>query len=1106
MPAGQHPLIVVGLLTLSFFARADAQDSGYDPKIAGPSREGELGIASFRLPEGVKAELFAAEPLLANPVAFSIDEHGRIYVCETFRHSIAATDNREHMNWLDDDLAARSVEDRVAMFRKYLPAEELERYTVDHDRVRLLVDEDGDGKADRATVFADGFNGLADGIGAGVLARGGDVWYACIPSLWKLRDTNGDGKADEREALHTGYGVHVSFLGHDLHGLTMGPDGLIYFSIGDRGLNVQTREGTNLLNLDSGAILRCEPDGSHLEIVANGLRNPQELAFDEFGNLFTGENNSDGGDQARVVWVVPGGDYGWRIGYQYLEKPILRGPWHSEHLWHLHETSIQPKYIVPPVGHLANGPSGICYNPGVTALPDRFAGSFFLSDFKGNKGVSGVHSFRVRPKGAGFELAEHGHFIWGVAVTDVDFGPDGAFYLSDWVEGWKKPNKGRIYKFADPAKAADPRVAEVRRLIAEGFGERPTPELVGLLAHADLRIRREAQFALAKRGEEGLRALVGVATASGKALPRIHAIWGIGQVARAGKPQEGAVLIPLLADSDAEVRAQAAKVLGEIRLEGAADGLIRLLKDEAPRARLFAAIALGRLDLPRAIEPLAAFLAENADRDPYLRHAGVMGLSGPRSIGEIGKVAGHSSASVRLAAALALRRNASPKLASLLGDREPLVAAEVARGLYDAQVPGGMEALAAAEPATSGETLEPVLRRIVWACARVGGAEQAGRLAKLLAAEGTPELIREEALAALRDWDQPIGRDPVTGLWRPAPARSREVAAAALAPRARALLAGADDDILPMAIEAAAKLGLREAAPELRRWAVEGPKRIKIAALRALDSLADPELGSAVVKAARDKDAAVRGEALGLLAKLDRGQALAVAAEVLADDGSPTPMRQAAAKSLGVIPGEASVRLLVAGLDRLIAGEFPADAQLELLDAARARDSEVVRGRLDAFEKGRAGAGPIAPYRECIQGGDAEKGRALVRSNTSLACLRCHVVEGEGGEVGPHLDAIGSKQTPEYLLESIVAPAAKVAEGFETLVLSLSDGRVVSGVLKKDDGKTISLATAEGKLVEVDKADVEEQARGGSAMPEDLLKFLTKEELRDIIAYLSNRK
>src|SRR5262249_11952435 len=151
----------------------------------------------------------------------------------------------------------------------------------EHDRVRLVEDSDGDGVADKASVFADGFHDAAAGIGSGVLARKDNVYYTCIPDVWLLRDTKGTGPADVRQSLHTGYGVHVAFLGHDAHGLKFGPDGKLYFSIGDRGLNVKTLDGKTLSVPDCGSVLRCDPDGTNLEVVATGLRNPQCLAFDD---------------------------------------------------------------------------------------------------------------------------------------------------------------------------------------------------------------------------------------------------------------------------------------------------------------------------------------------------------------------------------------------------------------------------------------------------------------------------------------------------------------------------------------------------------------------------------------------------------------------------------------------------------------------------------------------------------------------------------------------------------------------------------------------------------------------------------------------------------
>src|SRR5262249_3851577 len=161
--------------------------------------------------------------------------------------------------------------------------------------------------------------------------------------------------------------------------------------------------GKVLSNPDSGAVLRCNPDGSELEIVAMGLRNPQELAFDQYGNLFTGDNNADHGDAARWVYVVEGGDSGWRLGNQELHFPTDLGMWNKEKIWHLQHEG-QPAHVVPPVAHIANGPSGITYHPGVTQLPERYKDHFFLCDFRGTGGISGIHAFQLKPRGATFEF------------------------------------------------------------------------------------------------------------------------------------------------------------------------------------------------------------------------------------------------------------------------------------------------------------------------------------------------------------------------------------------------------------------------------------------------------------------------------------------------------------------------------------------------------------------------------------------------------------------------------------------------------------------------------------------------------------------------------
>ena len=110
-------------------------------------------------------------------------------------------------------------------------------------------------------------------------------------------------------------------------------------------------------------------------------------------------------------------------------------------------------------------------------MPTKYQGHFFLSDFRGGSGASGIHTFTLKPKGASFELVGAEQFIWNVLATDVQFGVDGGIYLSDWVEGWGLPGKGRIYRVHDPVLDQDPLVRETKKLIAEDFSQRPVGDL-----------------------------------------------------------------------------------------------------------------------------------------------------------------------------------------------------------------------------------------------------------------------------------------------------------------------------------------------------------------------------------------------------------------------------------------------------------------------------------------------------------------------------------------------------------------------------------------------------------------------------------------------------
>ncbi len=1104
-----HRAILILCLLSPAFCPAQ-EPSKYDPPIAAASNEAKLAIARFQVPEGFVVKLAAAEPLLANPVAFCVDPQGRVYVCETFRQQKGVEDNRYHMGWLHDDLAARTVEDRVRMFRKHLGEKAIE-YTREHDRIRRLADVDGDGQYETSTVFADGFSGMAEGTGAGVLFWRGSVYYTCIPRLWRLVDEDDDGVADVREPLADGFGVRVAFRGHDMHGLTVGPDGRIYFSIGDRGYNVRTREGQSLVRPDAGAVFRCEPDGSHLEVFAYGFRNPQELAFDDYGNLFTGDNNSDSGDKARWVCVVEGADIGWRMYYQYLED---RGPWNRERMWYPYRadeltTAIQPASILPPIANLADGPSGLTYYPGV-GLSDRYRGHFFLADFRGTAGNSGIRSFAVKPRGATFELTDSHQFIWSVLATDVDFDNDGSLLVTDWVNGWEGEGKGRLYRFEDSKHAsAGKRSAE---LLRSDFGARATEQLVSLLDHADRRVRQQAQFALAR--PDNLRLLGELAKNSPQPFPRIHAIWALGQLGRQTPTPAIALLLPLAADEDAEIRAQCLRTLNDICGRGCPDSMrlavrsacVQGMNDKALRVRSFAALALAKVGTADDIAAVVRLLAENDDADPVVRHAGVMALAGlaKGSAGRLAEAVRGASVPVRRAAVVALRRLRAPELEVFLRDADGSVALEAARAIND----DGLDEL---QPALANLIDDPglssaLLRRAMNAGFRLGQREHAAAIAAVAASDQQPEAVRLEAIHELEAWNEPPPLDRVDGRWRPIEARNVAGLADAVRPALGGILASESAAVRDAGVRLASVYGIRDVAPTLHRLLADNneSESTREAALRALDAIEADQLSGAVELALTSDSEALRSAAREIVLRREpeRGEALMIAT---LESGAPRE-QQVSIRALANRRTPAATAALLRHFDRVLNGTAAPETTLEILDAARQQGSEPFAARLAQFEARRDAGDPLAQYREALAGGDAKRGRDIFFGRSVASCRRCHKVGTEGGAVGPELTTIAKDRDRLYLLESIVLPNRKIAKGFETVVVVLDNGKTYSGIVKDQDEQTLTLMDPNGATIVLRKDEIEDQAPGQSGMPADLIKHLTVSDLRDLVEYLARQK
>ena len=177
-----------------------------------------------------------------------------------------------------------------------------------------------------------------------------------------------------------------------------------------------------------------------------------------------------------------------------------------------------------------------------------------------------------------------------------------------------------------------------------------------------------------------------------------------------------------------------------------------------------------------------------------------------------------------------------------------------------------------------------------------------------------------------------------------------------------------------------------------------------------------------------------------------------------------------------------------------------------MLDAASKRMSPSIQNKIQKVEDTRPADDNLRSHRECLVGGDAAEGKRIFFEKAEVYCLRCHKVNGEGGEVGPDLTGIGSKQSREYLLEAIILPNKQIAPGFESTIVTMKTSATYAGVLKSETATEIELNSPEDGLVKLKKDNIQSRERGPSPMPEELRQILTKQEVRHLVEFLANLK
>ena len=842
-----------------------------------------------QLADGLTLSLWASDSLAPDPIAMSIDDQGRIYLTRTNRQKNSEFDIRGHRDWMIASIGLQSVEERRAFLRStFAPERSKENewladlnkdgvhdwhdLTVEKDEVWRLEDESGDGIADVSTRIVSDFHEEITDVAGGLLVRKEDMFVAIGPDVWRLKDTNGDGIPDQKVSISHGYAVHIGFGGHGMSGIIEGPDGKIYWGIGDIGANITALDGTVHSYPNEGIIARSNADGSDFEVFAKGLRNTHEFVFDEYGNIISSDNDGDHpGESERLVHIVEGSDAGWRTNWQFGKyvdpKNNTYKVWMDEELFKPRWEG-QAAYIIPPIINYHNGPTGMQYNPG-TALGSDWKNKFFLVEFVGNPSRSHIWSFSLKPAGASFALAEEKDVVSGILPTGIKFGPDGALYVADWINGWDTKNHGRVWKLDVTEEKNDLKAAriETKQLMLLDYAKQSDEELLSLLSYTDMRIRQKAQFELTKRGS--LEIFKRAIAQHDKQLARIHGIWGIGQLASKDKTN-AASLIDLLKDSDPEIIAQAAKIIGDVKYAEAASQLIPLLSHQYPRAVFFGTQALGRIAYPEAVDPIIKMLERNNDEDVYLRHAGVLALTRIGKEEAVTALVNNPSRALRIAAVLVLRRMQSEKVSLFLQDSDEYIVTEAARAINDDL---SIEAALPALAATLGEkrfSSEALLRRGINACLRVGGEKEMDLLISFSKRNDIPAHIRAEALATLGGWPNPSTLDRVDGRLRGKIERDPTVATAKARAMAGPLLQNKDADILVATAQMLSTLGIKDYnASFVKIMEQHSSPEVRSAMLTALHKLKYDNIEAVITRGMNDKDMNVRTTAVGLLNELD---------------------------------------------------------------------------------------------------------------------------------------------------------------------------------------------------------------------------------------------
>ena len=401
----------------------------------GASREVALeDLKKMTVADGLEVSLFASEPMMVNPCDMDVDAKGRVWI----------TEGANYRKWANPPVRPGG------------------------DRILIMEDTDGDGIADKSTVF---YQGLDINSALGICVLGNKVIVSCAPNVFVFTDEDGDGKADKKEVLFTGIkGVQHD---HAVHAFSFGPDGKLYFNFGNAGEDIRDKDGKPIIDVDGntvnakgkpyrqGMVFRCNVDGSEFEVLGHNFRNNYEVAVDSFGTLWQSDNDDDGNKGVRINYVMEHGNFGYtdeRTGASWganWKKGQAKGASESDKVlyeWYQHDPGVVPNLLNTGAG----SPTGIAVYEG-KLLPAVFQNQVIHCD----AGPRVVRAYPVKPSGAGYS-AEMVNILTSAdqwyRPSDVCVAPDGSLMIADWndpgVGGHAAGDhdlaimRGRVYRVA----------------------------------------------------------------------------------------------------------------------------------------------------------------------------------------------------------------------------------------------------------------------------------------------------------------------------------------------------------------------------------------------------------------------------------------------------------------------------------------------------------------------------------------------------------------------------------------------------------------------------------------------------------------------------------